>query len=187
MRYALASCMVVAAVLTVSAMASADPVVWTGPMITITKADGADGTLGANHDNITDSTHLTRLDTKGLINWVSETSWAPSSSPANTEWAVGDAEDWASLTFREFNDYDGSAYSPGLGYRLVGDNLVLHLISDDIYIDVRFTSWTTGHNDPRGGFSYERSTIPEPGTMLLLGTGALGMIGVIRRRRTRSL
>ncbi len=33
--------------------------------------------------------------------------------------------------------------------------MVLHLITDDIYIDIKFLSWTSGGN---GGFSYERST-----------------------------
>ena len=36
---------------------------------------------------------------------------------------------------------------------------MLHLITDDIYIDVSFISWTNGGNG--GGFSYERST-PAP-------------------------
>jgi hypothetical protein len=38
---------------------------------------------------------------------------------------------------------------------VVGKNLVLHLIEDDIYLAVKFTSWSNGK---RGGFSYERNT-----------------------------
>ena len=37
--------------------------------------------------------------------------------------------------------------------------MVVHLISDDIYIDIKITSWESGSNSG-GGFSYERSTNP---------------------------
>ena len=36
-----------------------------------------------------------------------------------------------------------------------GQDLVLHLITDNIYMDIKFTSWKSGKG---GGFSYERST-----------------------------
>jgi hypothetical protein len=35
-------------------------------------------------------------------------------------------------------------------------DMVVHLITDDIYLDIKFTSWTGGGNG--GGFTYERST-----------------------------
>jgi len=59
------------------------------------------------------------------------------------------------------------------------------LISDDIYLDVKFTSWKQ-----RGGgdFSYIRSTpsqapVPEPTSAALLITGA-AWLGMVARRRT---
>ena len=39
---------------------------------------------------------------------------------------------------------------------LPGTALVLHLIDENIYIDVTFLSWSSG--DSGGGFSYERTT-----------------------------
>jgi hypothetical protein len=36
----------------------------------------------------------------------------------------------------------------------VGKDLVMHLIDDDIYLNIKFTSWSVGK---KGGFSYERS------------------------------
>jgi hypothetical protein len=41
---------------------------------------------------------------------------------------------------------------------MVGQDAVLHLISENIYLSIKFTSWTSGANG--GGFSYERSTPP---------------------------
>ena len=37
----------------------------------------------------------------------------------------------------------------------VGNDMVLHLITDDIYIDIKYLSWT--QNGQGGGFSYQRS------------------------------
>ena len=43
---------------------------------------------------------------------------------------------------------------------MVGQDAVVHLVTDDIYLSIRFTSWPTGHQTPPGGFSYVRSTAP---------------------------
>jgi hypothetical protein len=52
------------------------------------------------------------------------------------------------------------------------------LISDDIYLDIRFTQW--GVTAMAGGsFEYMRA-VPEPATLALLGLGGLA---VVRRRR----
>ena len=47
---------------------------------------------------------------------------------------------------------------------MVGVDAVVHLISDDIYIDIKFISWTKGQGSEipaGGGFSYERSNSPD--------------------------
>ena len=58
---------------------------------------------------------------------------------------------------------------------IVGRDAVVHLITEDIYLDLKFTSWNGGHTSPGGGFSYVRSTapVPEPGSFALLSVGAL--------------
>ena len=38
---------------------------------------------------------------------------------------------------------------------VIDKELVLHLLEDDIYLTVKFKSWSQGK---KGGFSYERST-----------------------------
>ncbi len=72
-------------------------------------------------------------------------------SPAGTEWAEGNSADIATLTFITFQ------CAVGNNLRLsVGRSFVLHLIEDDIYLDIAFISWTVRRNN--GGFSYTRST-----------------------------
>lgn len=124
---------------------------WDGPTMTFTKADNADPTLEANQDRITSNVWLTRGNSGGQIyNAKTESSSSKSSSPANTRWAFGTTSNLGSLTFSTFR---GTSKPKNA----VGQNMVLHLVSDDIYIDIKFTSWSSGK---QGGFTYERSTDP---------------------------
>src|SRR4051812_21025600 len=63
-----AAVLVVIALLTPCVPASADPVVWNGPMITFTKPDFSDWTLPVNQDRLTDNVWLTRADINPLFN-----------------------------------------------------------------------------------------------------------------------
>jgi len=123
--------------------------VWSGAKITFTKADGANPGQAANQDRITDNVWITRGNNGGQIyNAVTETSANQQTSPADTEWAIGTTDDITNLTFDTFRE----TIRP---QNVVGTDLVLHLITDDIYIDVRFTGWSQNKN---GGFAYQRST-----------------------------
>ncbi|HMF58786.1 MAG TPA: hypothetical protein VK595_00360 [Vicinamibacterales bacterium] len=84
------------------------------------------------------------------------------------------------------------AFAPTLD-RAVGINIVrygpgvLHLISSDIYLDIKFTSLTSGEQGG-GGFSYIRSTpdqtpVPEPSTLLLVAPFVAGVVARARDRR----
>ena len=153
--------------------------VWTGPRISFSKAAGADPTLESNQDRITSNVWITRSDNMGLFNAKSETGYVFDYSPADTEWSYGTTADLGSLTFLNWRGAVGSNPPTSLG-----QDMVLHLISDDIYLDIKFLSW--GVEPPSGGyFSYERSTpIPEPATagLVLLG---LSLICPILSRRLR--
>jgi PEP-CTERM motif len=118
---------------------------------------------------------LTRADTQGPFNIRSEPAYTHNLSPSGTEWAFGTAADFATLTYTTWEMW--AANNPPA---TVGRDAVVHLISDDIYLDVKFTSWT---NSGGGGFSYVRSTapVPEPGSFALLGTAAL--VTLARRPR----
>ena len=128
------------------------PVIWTGPAITFSKDAGADWTLTQNQDRITDQIWLTRATTKGPLNIKSEASFSHSLSPVGTEWAYGTTANYATLTYQ---DWDSWAGGPAGGPpSTVGKDAVLHLINENIYIDIKFTSW----GGSGGQFSYVRST-----------------------------
>lgn len=164
-------CAVAAAALLSTAADAA--IVWTGPKITFTKPNFADWTLPENQDRITDNVWITRKDMEGIFNIQVEESYLQDFSPADTEWATGSAADYANLTFEPWAIWHGH-FPPGT----IGVDAVLHLITDDIYIDITFLTWTAIMG---GGFSYERSTpIPAPSGLVLLAAGALA--GSRRRR-----
>ena len=87
-----------------------------------------------------------------MFNGVTETSFTKFVSPADTEWAVGSLADYATLTYTDWTTAGGG--NPVHTY--VGEQFVVHLISDDIYLSLQFTDLPAGP-----GFSYIRST-PTP-------------------------
>jgi hypothetical protein len=188
-----AAVLVVIALLSPCVPASADPVVWNGPMITFTKPDFSDWTLPINQDRLTDNVWLTRADINPLFN-IAVDPFYMEGSPSDTEWAFGptqpgnpgpiSASNHANLVFESFvSSLDGRI---GLNAVPFGPG-VLHLISDDIYLDIAFTSWTQAKSfESGGGFSYIRSTpgqapVPEPASATLLILGAA--VGAAARRR----
>lgn len=124
--------------------------VWDGPSIVFTKADFADPTLPANQDRITDNVWLTRGIVGGVYNAAVADSYT-FDSPLDTEWAYGSAADYESLTFSTWFDWHG-----GNPPSTIGQDAVVHLISEDIYLDITFLEWTCCAGG--GGFSYQRST-----------------------------
>jgi hypothetical protein len=63
------------------------------------------------------------------------------------------------LTFAPWIDAYGGQGGATLPARLTGGDAVLHLITDDIYLDIRFTDWSF---QCCGGFAYDRA-LPPPG------------------------
>ena len=133
---------------------------WKGAKTTFTKTNGADPTLAANQDRITDKVWLTRnLDDGGkggsggggLYNAKSEAAYIKRTSPTGTRWALGTiANGIKTLTFqRGLHNLDKPR-------NLVGQNMVLHLEEEDIYIDLKITNWGRGSGSDT--FTYERST-----------------------------
>src|SRR5436309_15566401 len=146
--------------------------VWNGPTISFTKSNYANPLLAQNQDRLTANVWITRGSSRGLFNAKTESSFTHYLSPAGTEWANGSLENYATLSYTDWNHW-AKGVNPN-PYATVGVQAVLHLIPDDIYLSVQFTSWTGGApgGGPSygGGFSYLRSTpVPEPSSLLLFG------------------
>ena len=131
------------------------PIIWNGPRVTFTKADYADWMGTANQDRITTNVWLTRQDSRGLFNIKLESSYN-NATPSDTEWAFGTTSN-LDLTFQSWHDW---ARSTGGTPSIIGREAVVHLIAENIYIDIKFTSWTSGESGSGGGFSYERAKAP---------------------------
>jgi hypothetical protein len=130
---------------------------WTGPNTNYVHslADAADPLNPASTDRLTPNVSITRATTFGIFNAVTQTDYGsshtdgtgtPDGSPSDTEWALGSINDYASLTY-------GSWFSMLHGARGVGQPAVLHLISDNIYVSIVFTTFDSG-----GTYTYTRST-----------------------------
>jgi hypothetical protein len=129
--------------------------IWSGRTHTFEKVDYADWTLPENQDRLTDRVWLTRANSHGIFNIAHETLYAPHVSPQDTEWATGDAVNWASLTFT-----DWQTWTANIPPNTIGVDAVVHLITDDIYVDIRFESWTAAALG--GGFRYIRGVPATP-------------------------
>jgi hypothetical protein len=127
---------------------------WTGPDLSFSKPSNADWNLAVYQDRITNDVWLTRASTQGLFNIApnQETAYTDPISPINTEWAYGSIfGDVHQLTFKHWKDTVGSNPTTSLN-----KDMVLHLISDDIFIGIKFLSFQGGGIG--GAFSYIRST-----------------------------
>ena len=78
-----------------------------------------------------------------------ESSADKADSPSGTLWAKGTVDNIDNLTFRPFR------IGVGQPKAVVGSDLVLYLVEDNVYITVKFTSWSQGQ---KGGFAYQRSS-----------------------------
>ena len=130
------------------------PTIWNCPEITFTKADGTDHTLPENQDFFTDNVIITRATTGGQIfNFANNDIPTDAQNvPSGVEWAIGRTSDLDNLNFGGFREIIGRPR-----VNIVGLELVMHLIEDDIFLNITFTSWSRGNNG-NGGFSYTRST-----------------------------
>ncbi len=128
------------------------PIIWSGPAISFSKAANADWTQPQNQDRLTDKVWITRASTQGLFNLNTESSFTHNSSPLDTAWAYGTTANYDTLTYTNWETWTGGG--GGGPPSTVGKDAVVHLISEDIYLDLKFTAW----GGSGGQFSYTRST-----------------------------
>lgn len=119
------------------------------PIITFTRPDGSPSTV----DVISPALTMARGNTKGIFNAVTETSYTHSFSPEDTEWSeLSETElDPIGLTYYSWEEAV-NYYPPDM----LGKIMYMHIISENTYYEMKFTSWTSGGG---GGFSYTRQRI----------------------------
>ncbi len=120
--------------------------IWNGPAITFTNVSPTDVDL------ITSNVQITRGSLQGIYNAATESFFTHFFSPQGTEWADGTTAN-TNVTYTDWNTWAKVLHSGPPS--TVGINAVVHLVTDDIYLDVTFLSWPVG-----GGFVYQRSTAP---------------------------
>jgi hypothetical protein len=151
--------------------ATASPIVWSGPTTTFSKLGTANPALAANQDRLTDNVWITRggAGSGGIYNAKTESSYNKTldNSPLGTEWATSlnnpsntiTASNYAALDFTTWATSFGGP-SGSLQTNILTHAAVVHLIADDIYLNVQFTAFNN-----TGLVTYQRST-PTP---VLLG------------------
>ena len=128
---------------------TSSPIIWSGPMVQFSKEDNSDSSQESNQDRITSNVWITRGNGGQIFNIAKENSANKANSPVGTSWAKGSIDNIDNLTFEPFRTAVGQPKA------VVGSDLVLYLVDDDIYLSVKFTSWSQGQ---KGGFAYERSS-----------------------------
>lgn len=122
--------------------------VWTGPSLSFTNV------VSTDVDQITPNVWITRGAAQGIYNSKTESGFTHSFSPADTAWADGTTAN-TNLTYTDWNTW--AKITHGGPPSTMGVSAVVHLLSEDIYVGVVFTSWGSLGS---GGFSYQRSTPP---------------------------
>jgi hypothetical protein len=147
-----------------ASVSTAGPLVYTGFEVTFMKVAFADPALAANQDRILPDVAITRGSTRGIYNAAQEVGYEDNFSPAGTEWAFIDnnplatlsASNWAALSFDDWQTSLGGGGS--LASAILEGSGVLHLLDQDIYIDIAFTDWGAGAG-AGGTFAYDRAAI----------------------------
>lgn len=144
------------------------PLVFSGYDVSFEKAADADETLPENQDQIVGGISITRGSARGIFNIAHESSFVDFTSPVGTAWAFPNNNPEVTLSaalcgdgceeivFEDWQTANGGA--GGGPPNTVGQNAILHLIEQDIYLDIRFTSWGVG-TEAGGSFGYDRAAI----------------------------
>lgn len=172
-------------------VSTASAEVWTGPTMTFAKAGSDNPALPENQDQLTPNVAITRQLSGGLFNAVTESTFTRNISPADTQWAFSGLDgNPADLAFNaeicataegtcQFSNWWNAQGPSTQGLNLVGRPAVVHLLTDDIYLDLVFTEWADGMSG--SAMAYERSTsngVP-PVPVPFSRSGALVLLAIL--------
>jgi len=147
----------------------------TDTIVTFTKPNNAGTSV---NDKITDNVWLAREDTAGgLFNAILESAYDQNNylSPLDVEWNTNYTDatknGWTNYENARERIYDTMyiAFDYQIGNNIVGNESIIHLISDDKFYKLKASVWTSGGLG--GGFSYTREEFtPTPVAGIRLGT-----------------
>jgi hypothetical protein len=143
----------VLALMTVAAPLTHAATLWTGPNIHFAQSPANPTSVDTLIPGVVS---LTRAGSRWLYNPAGGDVGPNVGTPSDTEWAFGSLTNFASLTYKSFDSYRNGNLA---GVLLPNKPMVLHIISQDIYLSLTFTAWPHGG----GPFAYTRST---PGDVL---------------------
>lgn len=113
---------------------------------------------GDEVDYITEDVAITRGSSGGAIyNPLVEGYWDNDVSPTGTLWNLDGWDDFSDITSRTYTTFYNVFNQGGIGYKVVGAELIMYVPSIEQYYKVEFKSWTQNNNG--GGFSYYRIPI----------------------------
>jgi len=129
--------------------------IWTGPAMTFNQSTNSTDVL------IPGVVSLTRAFNHWLYNPAGGDTGPVPGTPSNTQWAFAPAPlgtnatlaDVTGLSYASFDSYRNGDLS---GVLLPNKQMVIHIITQDIYVPVMFTAWPHGG----GAFAYVRATPP---------------------------
>lgn len=125
--------------------------IWNGTNITFVHS----APTGSLQDQLVAGVKLTRGGTAGLYNSAAEGGATAGISPADTAWAVGTLANYNTLTYGPC-PLEAAHHPPGL----VGTTFVVHLVAEDIYLQLTLNAWGGTFETGDRSFTYTRSTPP---------------------------
>jgi uncharacterized protein (DUF2141 family) len=123
--------------------------IWNGPTFSFLHTDS-----NGLQDELTPNVILTRdSGGGGLYNAATEMGAVSGISPDDTEWAIGTLDNYNSLCYGPC-PLEAGNHPPGY----IGTTFVVHLKSDDIYLQLTLTDWEGQGGAPGKTFAYDRTT-----------------------------
>lgn len=138
---------IILAFLIISAGTVKGATIWTGPDTNFTQSASS-----LTDVLIPGAVSLTRARAQWLFNPAAGDTGPGTDTPTDTEWAFGELANYAALDYQTFASYRNG----DLSALLVGNPMVVHLITEDVYLSLTFSAWPQ-HG---GFFAYTRSTPP---------------------------